>query len=325
MPIALATWARSTRSVARCISAWAARSRTSCWRRGPSGSPLMSRSRMVCSRFRQGRSLSLRHELLSDQTGRHTTLSSTRFPSGGRTAVPTGISRSRQSACARLRISSRARRFAWSFSPTLSLCATSMHLIVEATERIIADPAMSLDSFRWIRTGRRHVLAQRDGVTIDTAGAGQFKTVAAKILPNLDAAAIDRIWLDATPATQTATAPVFGMILVPDRLDMAHAITAGRAWQRIASRGDGPGSRSPASQSASRNDRSPPDARSTARVRFGACDALREGELGTHICFQARVRAAPSTALAPSAARRRRGGGPRTALPVQEQTQLLEE
>jgi nitroreductase len=106
-------------------------------------------------------------------------------------------------------------------------------LIVEATERIISDPDMSLDSFRWIRTGRRDVLAQRDGVTIDTAGAGQFKTVAAKILPNLDAAAIDRIWLDATRATQTATAPVFGLILVPDRLDMANAIAAGRAWQRL--------------------------------------------------------------------------------------------
>jgi nitroreductase len=106
-------------------------------------------------------------------------------------------------------------------------------LIVEATERIIADPDMSLDSFRWIRTGRRDILAQRDGVTIDTAGASRLKTVAAKILPDLDAPAIDRIWVDATRATQTATAPVFGMILVPDRLDMAQAITAGRAWQRL--------------------------------------------------------------------------------------------
>ena len=106
-------------------------------------------------------------------------------------------------------------------------------LIVEATERIIEDRDMSLDSFRWIRTGKRDVLAQRDGVTIDTAGVGRFKTAAAKILPDLDAAAIDRIWLDATRATQTATAPVFGMILVPDRLDMVQAIAAGRAWQRL--------------------------------------------------------------------------------------------
>jgi hypothetical protein len=105
-------------------------------------------------------------------------------------------------------------------------------LIVEATERIVADRDMSLDSFRWIRTGKRDVMALRDGVTIDTAGAGRLKTVAAKLLPDLDAAAIDRIWLDVTRATQT-TAPVFGMILVPDRLDMVHTIAAGRAWQRL--------------------------------------------------------------------------------------------
>ncbi|MQA30780.1 MAG: hypothetical protein GEU82_13255 [Luteitalea sp.] len=106
-------------------------------------------------------------------------------------------------------------------------------LIVEATERIIADPDMSLDSFRWIRTGSRDVLTQRDGVTIDAAGTSRLKTVAAKMLPNPDAATIDRIWLDATRATHTATAPVFGMILVPERLDMANAIAAGRAWQRL--------------------------------------------------------------------------------------------
>jgi hypothetical protein len=106
-------------------------------------------------------------------------------------------------------------------------------LIVEATERIVADHEMSLDSFRWIRTGRRDVLVHRDGVTIDTAGAGRLKTLAAKFLPNLNAAVIDRIWLDATRATQTATAAVFGMMLVPDRLDMASTIAAGRAWQRL--------------------------------------------------------------------------------------------
>ena len=106
-------------------------------------------------------------------------------------------------------------------------------LIVEATERIVADHEMSLDSFRWIRTGRRDVLAHRDGVTIDTAGAGRLKTLAAKFLPNLNAAVIDRIWLDATRTTQTATAAVFGMMLVPDRLDMASTIAAGRAWQRL--------------------------------------------------------------------------------------------
>jgi nitroreductase len=44
---------------------------------------------------------------------------------------------------------------------------------------------------------------------------------------------IDRIWLTMTRDVHTATAPAFGMILVRDRLDMASAIAAGRAWQRL--------------------------------------------------------------------------------------------
>jgi nitroreductase len=106
-------------------------------------------------------------------------------------------------------------------------------LVVGATERIIADSEMSMDSFRWIRTGRREVLARRDGVTIDTSGASRLMTIAGKILPDLDAARTDRFWLDATRDVHTATAPVFGLILVRDRLDMAQAIAAGRAWQHL--------------------------------------------------------------------------------------------
>ena len=106
-------------------------------------------------------------------------------------------------------------------------------VIVKATEQIVADPEMSMDSFRWIRTGRREILAHRDGVTIDTSGAGRLMTIAGKMLPDLGAAATDRFWLDTTRDVHTATAPVFGVILVQDRLDMAHAIAAGRAWQRL--------------------------------------------------------------------------------------------
>jgi hypothetical protein len=106
-------------------------------------------------------------------------------------------------------------------------------VIVKATEQIIADPEMSMDSFRWIRTGRREVLAHRDGVTIDTSGTSRLMTIAGKMLPDLDAAATDRIWLDLTRDVHIATAPVFGMILVQDRLDMAQALVAGRTWQRL--------------------------------------------------------------------------------------------
>jgi nitroreductase len=106
-------------------------------------------------------------------------------------------------------------------------------IIVQATERIIPDPEMSMDSFRWIRTGRREVLAHRDGVTIDTSGTSRLMTIAGKMLPSLGAARTDQIWLEITRGVHIATAPVFGMILVPDRLDMPQAIEAGRAWQRL--------------------------------------------------------------------------------------------
>ena len=106
-------------------------------------------------------------------------------------------------------------------------------VIIAATERIIADPEMSMDSFRWIRTGRREIWRHRDGVTIETSGADRLVTVAGKLLPDLDAAKTDRFWLKTTREVHTTTAPVFGMILVRDRLDMAQAIEAGRAWQRL--------------------------------------------------------------------------------------------
>ena len=106
-------------------------------------------------------------------------------------------------------------------------------LIVAATEQIIGDREMSLDSFRWIRVGKREVLAHRDGITIDASGTSRLKTMAAKMLPDLDATAIDRIWLDTTRDVHAPTASVLGMILVPDRLDMAQSIEAGRAWQRL--------------------------------------------------------------------------------------------
>lgn len=106
-------------------------------------------------------------------------------------------------------------------------------MIVTATERIIADPEMSTDSFRWIRTGRRDILAHRDGVTIDASGTSRLVTIAGKMAPDLGPATIDRIWLRMTREVHIATAPAFGMILVRDRLDMASAIAAGRAWQRL--------------------------------------------------------------------------------------------
>ncbi|HWA89532.1 MAG TPA: hypothetical protein VG889_05815 [Rhizomicrobium sp.] len=105
-------------------------------------------------------------------------------------------------------------------------------MIVAATEQIIADPEMSADSARWFRTGKREVEAHRDGIGTDTAGLSPWMAMAAKMLPDPDAATADRYWLDMTRDVQTH-APVLGMLLVRDRLEMGSAIGAGRAWQRL--------------------------------------------------------------------------------------------
>jgi hypothetical protein len=106
-------------------------------------------------------------------------------------------------------------------------------LIIAATVRIVGDPQMSADSARWFRTGRRDIATHRDGVTVDTSGASPFLTAVSKMLPDLDGKAADQYWLATTRDTEVPTAPVLGMLLVRDRLDMRAAIGAGRAWQRL--------------------------------------------------------------------------------------------
>jgi len=105
-------------------------------------------------------------------------------------------------------------------------------LIVEATQRIIDDPRMSLDSARWIRTGRREVAMHADGITIDAAGLSPLVTAFGKLMPDQSPHSMDQYWIANTRDTQVH-APVLGVLLVKDRLDMAQSIQAGRAWQRL--------------------------------------------------------------------------------------------
>jgi nitroreductase len=105
-------------------------------------------------------------------------------------------------------------------------------LIVEATERIIADPQMSADSAHWIRTGRRDIEKHADGIAIDAAGLSPLVVAFAKLLPDQSAAAADQYWIANTRDIQVH-APVLGVLLVKDRLDKTQAIAAGPAWQRL--------------------------------------------------------------------------------------------
>jgi nitroreductase len=105
-------------------------------------------------------------------------------------------------------------------------------LIVEATQRIIADPQMSADSAHWIRTGRRDIEQHRDGVTVDAAGLSPATVMFAKLIPDQSPATQDQYWLANTRDIQVH-APVLGMILVKGRLDRVQSLNAGRAWQRF--------------------------------------------------------------------------------------------
>ena len=105
--------------------------------------------------------------------------------------------------------------------------------IVEATQWIIRDSQMSRDSAQWVRAGRHEIEAHRDGLTLDATSPSRLAAVAGKMLPDPSIAAIDRYWLATTRDVHTATAAAFGAVLVRDRLEMAQAIDAGRAWQRL--------------------------------------------------------------------------------------------
>ncbi len=105
--------------------------------------------------------------------------------------------------------------------------------IVDATHWIVRDPQMSRDSAQWVRPGRHEIEAHRDGLTLDAMSPSRLAAMTGKMLPDPSVAAIDRYWLATTRDVHTASAAAFGAILVRDRLDMAQAIEAGRAWQRL--------------------------------------------------------------------------------------------
>ncbi|MEX0810286.1 MAG: hypothetical protein WD044_16290 [Dongiaceae bacterium] len=107
------------------------------------------------------------------------------------------------------------------------------NLIVQATEAITADSAMSADSARWFRFDRTQVLTHRDGVTLEAAGLPTLATALAKLMPDPDPADAEREWLRATRETHVGTAPLLGMIAVGDLYDMPNTIAAGRLWQRL--------------------------------------------------------------------------------------------
>jgi hypothetical protein len=105
-------------------------------------------------------------------------------------------------------------------------------LNILATEAFIADPQQSADSGRWFRHDWQELQEKRDGITLDAQGNSAFITTMGKMLPTLSQEENDIYWLKAL-RTSLETAPVFGLIAIPNRRDLAGLLEAGQFYQRL--------------------------------------------------------------------------------------------
>lgn len=106
-------------------------------------------------------------------------------------------------------------------------------LIVEATQAIVDDEAMSTEAFAWFRSERADIDRYRDGLTLDGQGLDGFTLFLAKVLPPQSRESGDQFWLNATRDVHTATAAAYGIVRVPDVDDPAARLTAGRLLQHV--------------------------------------------------------------------------------------------
>ncbi len=105
---------------------------------------------------------------------------------------------------------------------------------LEATQAIIADDAMLRDSTAWFRRDLKTIDQKADGLTLAASGLTQLNVRLALTAP---APYVDKIlaerWLGLTRDVQLASAPMFGLITVPDLNDRTALVEAGRLWQRL--------------------------------------------------------------------------------------------
>jgi hypothetical protein len=104
---------------------------------------------------------------------------------------------------------------------------------VAASRAILADAEQSRDSARWLRFDADAIERHRDGLGVDALGLSPLVAGAIKMLPTPSQRRIDESWLRATEQVHTATAPLFGAIVVGDDRDRRQRLRAGQLWQRI--------------------------------------------------------------------------------------------
>jgi hypothetical protein len=105
---------------------------------------------------------------------------------------------------------------------------------LDAAQAILADTDMRRDSMRWFRRDLATVNHKADGLTLAASGLPPFMTRMALMAP---ASAVDKRLAERsitlTRDVQLASAPMFGLITVPDLGDRTALVEAGRLWQRL--------------------------------------------------------------------------------------------
>jgi len=104
---------------------------------------------------------------------------------------------------------------------------------LEASRAIVADDEQAHASASWIRFDADEIERHRDGLGVDALGLPPLVAGLLKMLPSPNRKRIDDGWLRATEEVHTATAPLFGAVLVRDPGARAQRLAAGRLWQRV--------------------------------------------------------------------------------------------
>lgn len=101
---------------------------------------------------------------------------------------------------------------------------------LKATSDFIADKEMVAASDAWARYEQGE---HRDGLTLPCVGLTPIKARLAMVLPKALVGNPNQEWLKMTRDVQLATAPLYGLIVVPALDDRLALIEAGRLWQRL--------------------------------------------------------------------------------------------
>lgn len=104
---------------------------------------------------------------------------------------------------------------------------------IEATEAFVANPLMAAESHHWFRQTMYQIQQHRDGLTLAATDLPDWMVRIAMALPRLPEAQFSKQWIKKTRTLHCGTAPMFGLLSIPDRDNVPQMLEAGRVWQRM--------------------------------------------------------------------------------------------